>query len=138
MNEQFKEWAKDHAHELSIEYDGSALVRAKFESFAPLNEMIGKARVVAIGEPFHGGHEPLVMRNLLIQYLITELGFNAIALEAGVSPSKRLYDYVMMHSDQTDSYYPTELSNASASCPNPPLTSVANVFSCSLIASYII
>jgi len=41
----------------------------------PQRNIIGDAQVVAFGKPIHGGHEPLAMRNRLIRYGITQLGF---------------------------------------------------------------
>jgi erythromycin esterase len=61
---------------------------------APLRAIIGDARVVALGEPALGVHEPLAFRNHLLEYLVTELGFTAIAVEAAFADSRRLADYV--------------------------------------------
>ena len=58
----------------------------------PLRNIIGDAHVVAFDEPIHGAHEPLAMRNRLIRYGVTRLGFTAVALETCLSSSKRLYD----------------------------------------------
>lgn len=55
---------------------------------------IGTARVVALGEPVHGAHEPLALRNCLFRYLVEQQGFTAIALESGLHESRRLRDYV--------------------------------------------
>src|SRR5262249_32288821 len=54
------------------------------ESWKPLRAIVGDARVVALGEPLHGFHEPLAVRNQVVQYLVTELGFTAVALETGL------------------------------------------------------
>ncbi|WP_237245856.1 erythromycin esterase family protein [Sphingopyxis witflariensis] len=54
---------------------------------------VGDARIVALGEPTHGAHEPLAFRNCLFRYLVEEQGFTAIALETGLNESRRLYDY---------------------------------------------
>lgn len=56
--------------------------------------VIGSARVVALGEPAHGAHEPLAFRNCLFRYLVEHQGFTAIALETGLNESRRLWDYV--------------------------------------------
>jgi erythromycin esterase len=98
--QQYVAWARTHAHELAL--DGASLADAGMEGFARLTAVIGKARLVTIGEPFHGGHEPLAMRNRAIRYCITELGFTAVALETGLSPSKRLYDYVLGVANASD------------------------------------
>ena len=51
----FQQWARQHVHAISsVEDDtyGNADLRA-------LNNIIGGAHVVAFGEPFHHGHEPV-------------------------------------------------------------------------------
>ena len=61
---------------------------------APLRAIVGSARVVALGEPGHGVHEPLAFRNHLLKYLVEEFGFTAIAVESAFPESRRLADYV--------------------------------------------
>lgn len=61
---------------------------------APFHAIVGNARVVALGEPAHGVHEPLAFRNHLLEYLVEELGFTAIAVESAFPESRRLADYV--------------------------------------------
>ncbi len=61
--------------------------------FGAMAKMIGDARVVALGEPVHGAHEPLALRNCLFRYLVEEQGFTAIAIESGLHESRRLRDY---------------------------------------------
>lgn len=59
-----------------------------------LRTIIGDARVVALGEPALGMHEPLAFRNRLFEYLVEELGFTAIAVESALPESRLLADYV--------------------------------------------
>ncbi len=60
----------------------------------PLGTLVGNARVVALGEPAHGVHEPLALRNRVFEYLVTDLGFTAIALEAPFPEMRRVSEYV--------------------------------------------
>ncbi|MFN8006842.1 MAG: erythromycin esterase family protein [Terriglobia bacterium] len=60
-------------------------------------------QVVAFGELIHGSHEPLAIGNRLIRYLVTQQRFTAVALETWLSTSKRLYDYVLGNTTETDS-----------------------------------
>jgi erythromycin esterase len=60
-----------------------------------VSELVGSARIVALGEPAHGAHEPLAFRNRLFAYLVEHLGFTAIALESGLSESRRVNDFVL-------------------------------------------
>jgi erythromycin esterase len=65
-----------------------------FGDLAALGALIGDARVVALGEPAHGVHEPLAFRNRLLEYLVREHGFTAIAVEAPFPESRRLAEHV--------------------------------------------
>lgn len=103
ITEQFQTWARDHASSFDAGSLNVSLPDAKLQQLTPLRGIVDDARVVALGEPFHGGHEALAIRNVLCRYLVTELGFTAIALETGVAPSKRLYDYVLLKRQETDS-----------------------------------
>lgn len=95
----FREWARDHVHPIASlnedTHDDADL--------QPLRNIIGDAHVVAFGEPVHGAHEPLAMRNRLIRYSVTGLGLTAVELETCLSSSKRLYDYVLGRTTETDS-----------------------------------
>jgi erythromycin esterase len=81
-------WAQTHA--VVLPACPSISSRA---DFGPIAKMIGEARVVALGEPVHGAHEPLALRNCLFRYLVEEQGFTAIAIESGLHESRRLHDY---------------------------------------------
>lgn len=88
--DEYRAWAAEHA--IGIDNLG---FDTGLSDLAALGSVVGDARVVGFSEPFHGAHEPLALRNRLLEYLVTELGFTAIALETGLSPSKLLYDYVL-------------------------------------------
>jgi prolyl oligopeptidase len=78
----FVKWAQARAVPLSeIETTASRLVEG--------------ARVVALGEPAHGAHEPLAFRNRLFTHLVEKLGFTAIAIESGLSESRRVNEFVL-------------------------------------------
>lgn len=59
-----------------------------------VGEMIGDARIIALGEGNHGAAEPLLFRNRLFRYLVEEQGFSAIAIESGTVESRAIDDYV--------------------------------------------
>jgi len=59
-----------------------------------LGAMIGDARVVALGEGDHFGAEPMLFRNRLLQYLVEQKGFTAVAIESGTVESRAVYNYV--------------------------------------------
>jgi erythromycin esterase len=62
---------------------------------APFAEIVGGARVVALGEPGHGAHQPLEFRNRLFGYLVTHCGFTAIGLETSFTEARAIDDFVM-------------------------------------------
>jgi erythromycin esterase len=81
-SDAFREWAVARAIPLrTVEADGDAT------DLAPLKSIVGSARVVALGEPTHGAHEPLAFRNRLIRFLVEQMGFIAVALETGFAES---------------------------------------------------
>jgi erythromycin esterase len=94
----FRRWAAMHAHPLRLDQLDSSV-----RDLAPLGALVRDSRLVAFGEPFHGGHEPLLMRNRIVKYLVSSEGFSAVALETSVAKSKLLYDYVLGTSPASDS-----------------------------------
>jgi erythromycin esterase len=87
--DSFEHWATVHAIPIETVEPGSAVADLR-----ALKPIIGAARVIALGEPTHGAHEPLAFRNRLFRYLVEELGFTAIALESGLPESRRISDFV--------------------------------------------
>ncbi|ARR54923.1 erythromycin esterase [Rhizorhabdus wittichii DC-6] len=81
----FVAWARDHAVPLPACDD---------PSMATVGRAAGAARMIALGEPAHGAHEPLAFRNCLFRHLVEHQGFTAIAIESGTGEARRLHDYV--------------------------------------------
>ncbi|WP_432973784.1 erythromycin esterase family protein [Dactylosporangium sp. CA-233914] len=54
-----------------------------FSDLEPLREIVGDARVVAIGESTHRIHEFYQVRHRLTRFLLGELGFTAFVMESG-------------------------------------------------------
>jgi erythromycin esterase len=78
--EAFLQWAAAHA--------------APIPKAVGLANLIGSARLVALGEPAHGTHEPLSFRNALFRDLVESQGFTAIALETGFPESARIEEFI--------------------------------------------
>jgi erythromycin esterase len=95
--EAFREWARDHVYPIASVGESPDDADLK-----PLRGIVGGAQVIAFGEPVHGAHEPLAMRNRLIRYSVTQLGVTAVALESCLSSSKRLYDHVLGRTTEAD------------------------------------
>src|SRR5688572_29544542 len=67
-----------------------------------LERVIGKARVVALGEAHHGGREFLILRNSVFRYLVETMGFSAIAVESDFALATSIDDYVMGQGELSD------------------------------------
>lgn len=87
----FAKWAAAHAFPVTT-LDFSA----DSSDLQPLASVVGTARVVALGEPTHGAHEPLALRNRLIRFLVEKMGFTAVALESGFTESSAVASFVAL------------------------------------------
>lgn len=61
---------------------------------APLRTIVGDADVVALGEATHGTHEFYTVRIRMIDYLVREMGFDVVAMEAPFPILNRVNAYV--------------------------------------------
>jgi erythromycin esterase len=66
-----------------------------FDDLKPLKQVFKDVRIVGIGEATHGAHEFLRLKHRLAQFLIQELSFNVIALEASYPACLDINDYVL-------------------------------------------
>ena len=83
------DWIKGNAIPIS-----SAVPTGSFSDLEPLRELIGDARVVALGEATHGTREFFQMKHRLLRFLVQEMGFNVFAMEASMPESVRMDRYV--------------------------------------------
>jgi erythromycin esterase len=67
---------------------------ADFTELMPLQNIIGTARVVGLGEGTHGTSEFWRMKTRLFSFLVQEMGFTILAMEANMPEAARLNDYV--------------------------------------------
>ena len=94
----FQEWSRGHIHSLD-----SGDRTSNDSDLESVRNIIGNAQVIALGEPLHGAHEPLALRNRLIRYAVNRLNLRAVALETDLTYSQRLYNYVLGKNAETDS-----------------------------------
>jgi erythromycin esterase len=66
-----------------------------FADLQPLKEVIGTARIVALGEATHGTSEFFKMKHRLTEFLANELGFNIFAIEANMPEAYLVNEYVL-------------------------------------------
>ena len=69
-------------------------LRGNRADYDPLLAMVGDARFVLLGEASHGTHEFYHARAEITRRLITEKGFNAVAVEADWPDAYRVNRYV--------------------------------------------
>lgn len=68
----------------------------------PLLDMIGDARVVALGEANHGAHEFQTMKHRILECLVQEKGFNIFAMEAGWAEGNHINAYIQTWNEQSN------------------------------------
>ncbi len=78
------------------------LRRGEMSDYDPLLDMIGDARFVLLGEASHGTHEFYRERAQITKRLITEKGFNAVAVEADFPDAQRVNHFVRGMSSDLD------------------------------------
>ncbi len=88
-SQMFAEWASEHA--VPIDSLDAPLGEAELGS---LQEAVGDARVVGIGESRHDTREQLLMKGIFVRHLIEDLGFRALILEESYPHAELLDRYV--------------------------------------------
>jgi erythromycin esterase len=66
-----------------------------FADLQPLRDVIGDARIVALGEATHGTSELFRMKHRLTELLATEMGFTYFAIEARMPEAAKVNEYVL-------------------------------------------
>lgn len=82
-------WLKAHAVPLAGVAAGSG-----FDDLKPLRDMIGDARIVALGESTHGTREHFQLKHRLLEFLAGEMGFTIFSIEASAPESFAVDAYV--------------------------------------------
>jgi len=62
---------------------------------APLKKLVGDARIVALGEATHGTREFFQLKHRMLEFLITQMGFSILSIEANLPEAYRLNDFVL-------------------------------------------
>jgi erythromycin esterase len=92
-------WLQAHVIPLNTVESGGS-----YEDLMPLEAVIGDARIVALGEATHGTHEFFTLKPRMVEFLVREMGFTVLAMEANWPEAERLNRYV-----QTGEGNPAEL-----------------------------
>ncbi|AJT65939.1 hypothetical protein T261_4285 [Streptomyces lydicus] len=93
----FAHWLRAHATPLTgLDPD------APLDDLEPLRDLIGDARVVAVGENAHFIREFALARERLVRFLVTRCGFTAVAFEYGFSEGFALDAWVQGDGGDTE------------------------------------
>src|SRR5256714_8872240 len=66
-----------------------------FADLAPLKAILMNARVVGLGESTHGTSEFQRVKHRLLEFLVTEMGYTAFALETSYSDAQPMNAYIL-------------------------------------------
>ncbi|AZQ69934.1 erythromycin esterase family protein [Streptomyces luteoverticillatus] len=90
---ELTEWVTRHASRLAGLGPG-ADPGAPLDDLEPLRELVGDARVVALGENSHQIREFGLLRHRVLRFLVEELGFTAYAMEYGAAEGRAVDAWV--------------------------------------------
>lgn len=82
-------WIRQHAIPFT-----TSRAESGFTDLQPLKQVIGDARIVALGEATHGTREFFEMKHRLLEFLVKEMGFTTFAIEATWPESNLVNEYV--------------------------------------------
>ena len=66
-----------------------------YSDLQPLKEILKDVKVVGLGESTHGTREMFHVKHRLLEFLVTERGFNAFELEASYAACQPINEYVL-------------------------------------------
>src|SRR5215212_2881889 len=90
MDEAVLGWLSSHlVHLRSLE------PASGHEDLEPLRKQFEGIRIVGLGESTHGVHEFFEVKHRLVEFLVAELGFTVLALEASYAACQPINRYVM-------------------------------------------
>jgi len=87
---KFIKWTKENAVDIS-----SFNVTEENNDLEEIAKSIGNAKFVALSEGFHNCKEMMSLHCRIIQYLISNCGFNTILSESGLPESRLIHDYIL-------------------------------------------
>lgn len=86
---EVRNWLSEHAWPLA-----GVVAGAPVDDLRPLGKALDGVRVVGLGEATHGTREFFQLKHRLFEYLVTELGFSVLAMEASESAAPAVDAYV--------------------------------------------
>jgi len=83
-------WVKQHAIPLK-----TTNPQAPLDDVQPLQQIVGSAAIVGLGEATHGSHEFFTMKQRLLEFLVEKMGFTMFAMEGSWSAGEQINTYVL-------------------------------------------
>jgi len=87
--DQLSSWISDSSHKIE-----TLELSEKQIDLAPLNGIIGNARMVCLGESRHDIREQFQLKQRFIKYLVEEMGFTTFILEASLPYAEQVNNYL--------------------------------------------
>jgi erythromycin esterase len=84
------DWIREHAIAIKTPEAGHG-----FDDLQPLKKIVGDARLVALGEATHGTREFFQLKHRMLEFLVTEMGFNIFGIEATMPEGYDVNEYVL-------------------------------------------
>ncbi|WP_431157822.1 erythromycin esterase family protein [Winogradskyella poriferorum] len=89
-DKKVNEWIIDNAVDIK-----TVEASTGFDDLVKLDEFVDNARIVSLGEPTHGNREVFQLKHRLVEYLVTQKGFNIFALECPFGEAFDVNRYVL-------------------------------------------
>ncbi|QYK47334.1 MAG: erythromycin esterase family protein [Phycisphaeraceae bacterium] len=83
-------WLRANAHPFATPEPSDSVADLAF-----LKDIVGDARIVALGEATHGTREFFQMKHRITQYLAEEMGFTIFAIEASTPEAAKVSEYTL-------------------------------------------
>jgi len=80
---------RESTHPITTVQSGTGFADLEF-----LRDILSKKRIVAMGEATHGTREFFLMKHRMLEFLVREMGFGALGMEADPAASKVVNEYV--------------------------------------------
>lgn len=90
---ELTQWVTSHSSRLSGLGPGADL-GAPLDDLEPLRDLVGDARVVALGENSHQIREFALLRHRILRFLVERLGFTVLAMEYGAAEGRAVDAWV--------------------------------------------
>lgn len=85
-----EKWVQNNGHEIK-----TLVPSAGSDDLGLLNDIVGDASVVCLGESRHDIHEQFLIKHRMIRHLVEELGFTVFIIEGSLPYSRRIDAYIL-------------------------------------------